>query len=104
MKRNNLHLVVGFIALAVSALFIVGGVMLLSIPVVSEHLTKFWAIALAVLCFIVGFFAISIAFAGFTYKLKDSSHANLTDDYTDKEKEHFSIMLYEILLPESTWF
>ena len=71
MKRNNLHLVVGFIALAVSTLFIVGGVMLLSIPVVSEYLTKFWAIALAVLCFIIGFFAISIAFAGFTYKLKD---------------------------------
>ena len=71
MKRNKLHLVVGFIALAVSALFIVGGVMLLSIPGVSEHLTKFWTIALAVLCFIIGFFAIQIAFAGFAYNLKD---------------------------------
>lgn len=36
-----------------------------------------------------------------TYKLKDTSV--VTDDYLDEEKEHFAIMLYEILLPGSTW-
>ena len=39
-----------------------------------------------------------------TYNLKDTSHPEITDDYKDEEKEHFAIMLYEILLPNSTWF
>lgn len=39
-----------------------------------------------------------------TYSLKDTSHPEITDDYKDEEKEHFAIMLYEILLPNSTWF
>lgn len=40
----------------------------------------------------------------FTYKLNDTKHPEITDDYTDNEKDHFAIMLYEILLPGSTWY
>jgi len=46
----------------------------------------------------------------FEYSLKDLSQYsgyNITDDYTsdpNKEKEHFSIMLYEILFPGSRWY
>ena len=29
---------------------------------------------------------------------------NLTDDCTNKEKEHLALMLYEVFIGESTWF
>ena len=38
------------------------------------------------------------------FNLDDERYPILSDDYTNKEKEHFSIMLYEILLPDSVWF
>lgn len=46
----------------------------------------------------------------FTFELADPSEygaINITDKYrtdTNKEKEHFSIMLYEFLLPNSKWY
>lgn len=45
----------------------------------------------------------------FEYSLSDKtqySGYNITDDFTDpdKEKEHFAIMLYEVLLPGSKWY
>ena len=39
-----------------------------------------------------------------TFDLDDERYPNLSDDYQNKEKEHFAIMLYEILLPDSLWF
>ena len=39
-----------------------------------------------------------------TFNLDDERYPNLSDDYQNKEKEHFAIMLYEILLPDSVWF
>ena len=39
-----------------------------------------------------------------TYRLKDTTHPNLTDDYEDADKDHFAIMLYEVLLPNSQWY
>lgn len=29
---------------------------------------------------------------------------NLTDDYTDKEKDHLALMLYEVFIGDSTWY
>lgn len=46
----------------------------------------------------------------FEFSLNDLSQYsgyNITDDFTsdpNKEKEHFSIMLYEVLLPGSVWY
>lgn len=46
----------------------------------------------------------------FEFELKDKTQYSgyeITDDYTsdpNKEKEHFSIMLYEVLLPGSVWY
>lgn len=38
-----------------------------------------------------------------SFELKEPTKTNLTDDMLDKEKEHVALMLYEVLLPESTW-
>ena len=46
----------------------------------------------------------------FEFELKDKTQYagyDITDDYTtdlNKEKEHFSVMLYEVLLPGSVWY
>jgi len=38
-----------------------------------------------------------------TFEMNEPTRTNLTDDMTNKEKEHVALMLYEVLLPESTW-
>lgn len=38
-----------------------------------------------------------------TFELVDQRFANLSDDMSNKEKEHFSIMLYEFMIPVSKW-
>ena len=45
----------------------------------------------------------------FNYELVSGQYSgfDITDDYTsdpNKEKEHFCVMLYEVLLPQSTWY
>lgn len=37
------------------------------------------------------------------YECIDIPRTDTTDDMNDKEKDHLAIMLYEVLLPESTW-
>lgn len=39
-----------------------------------------------------------------TFSINDDSITSLTDDMSDKEKDHFSIMLYEVMIPDSVWF
>ena len=29
---------------------------------------------------------------------------NVTDDYTNKEKHHLALMLYEVFIGDSTWY
>lgn len=38
-----------------------------------------------------------------SFELKEPTRDKITDDMNDKEKDHVAIMLYEILLPDSTW-
>lgn len=43
----------------------------------------------------------------FEYQMKETpaySAFDLTDDYFDKTKEHFAVMMYEVLLPDSKWY
>ena len=43
----------------------------------------------------------------FEYSLVDPSQYtkwDVTDDYTVKEKEHFAVMMYEVLFPHSKWY
>ena len=37
------------------------------------------------------------------YKLTTSVHEDMTDDYTQKEKHHLSLMLYEVFIGDSIW-
>lgn len=40
----------------------------------------------------------------FEYSVKSIQYDDITDDMNDKEKHHFAVMLYEVMLPESTWY
>ena len=42
----------------------------------------------------------------FTFSLVDQrvTGKEYTDDATNKEKDHFALMLYEVMLPDSTWY
>ncbi len=38
-----------------------------------------------------------------SFDMKEPTRINLTDDMNDKEKEHVSLMLYEVILSDSIW-